>query len=66
MQKQQLELTFDRQPTCRPLAHKSNRFTRARWWFDQMHRVVDSALDWQPAPPARPEQECLVLPRGSR
>jgi hypothetical protein len=31
----------------------------SRWWFQQMHQLVDRALDWQPAPPARPEQTWL-------
>jgi hypothetical protein len=31
----------------------------SRWWFLQMHQLVDRALDWQPAPPARPEQTWL-------
>ena len=37
---------------------------RARWWFSQMRQVVNSALDWKPAPPARPEQTYLTLARG--
>jgi len=32
------------------------RMARAHWWFAEMHRVVDAALDWQPLPPAPPEQ----------
>ena len=28
----------------------------SRWWFRRMRQIVDRALDWQPAPPARPEQ----------
>ena len=47
LQKQQMELGFDA--------------ARARWWFEQMHRVVDRACDWQPAPPARPDQSYLAL-----
>jgi hypothetical protein len=56
MTQQQLELGLDKacgfqvhlQPTC--------RLSRAQWWFEQMRRVVDHAINWQPAPPARPEQ----------
>jgi hypothetical protein len=38
------------------LNHRQRRLSRSRWWFAQMRRAVDTALDWQPAPPARPEQ----------
>ena len=27
-----------------------------RWWFERMRQIVDRALDWEPAPPPRPEQ----------
>ena len=38
------------------LNHRQRRVSRSRWWFAQMRRAVETALDWQPAPPARPEQ----------
>jgi len=53
----QLELSF--QTRCARLAPSANQgpsFRRAQWWFRKMRQVVDSALDWQPAPPPRPEQ----------
>jgi hypothetical protein len=37
--------------------------SRATWWFQQMRRAVDSAVEWRPAPPARPEQGSLDLRR---
>jgi hypothetical protein len=43
------------------LEPRGRRRARARWWFEQMHAVVDRALDWSAAPPARPEQTCLSL-----
>ena len=52
----QLELTFDAGPGFRPLVRPPHRSSRADWWFAQMHRVVDAAFDWRPAPPPRPEQ----------
>jgi hypothetical protein len=61
MNKQQLELVFDDSANFRPLLRPSSRRQRARWWFQQMHRVVDAALDWRPTPPARPEQGHLKL-----
>ena len=33
--------------------------SRAQWWFARMRQVVERARDWQPAPPARPEQTWL-------
>jgi hypothetical protein len=41
-------------------SNRQRRAQRAQWWFQQMRRVVDRAIDWQ-APPARPEQEYLTL-----
>ena len=38
-----------------PAAH-SPSFRRAQWWFRRMRQIVDGALDWEPAPPPRPEQ----------
>ena len=35
---------------------RSSRVRRADWWFAQMRRAVNAAMDWQPAPPPRPEQ----------
>jgi hypothetical protein len=40
------------------------RLSRAQWWFAQMRAVVDRALDWKPAPRARPEQVHLTLVPG--
>ena len=60
--KQQLELTFDSSAAFRPrITHRQGRQSRARWWFAQMRAAVDRALDWKPAPAARPEQAYLTL-----
>jgi hypothetical protein len=37
------------------------RRRRAQWWFARMRQVVDSAMEWRPAPPARPEQVYMSL-----
>ena len=57
MNNAQLELRFGgRRPrrsasfTHRPSIHNP------QWWFQRMRQIVDCALDWQPAPPPRPEQ----------
>lgn len=40
---------------------RPQRRNRAQWWFQQMRLLVNNAIDWTPAPPARPEQIHLVL-----
>jgi hypothetical protein len=37
------------------------RQQRAQWWFGQMRRTVNAAMEWRPAPPARPARDCLEL-----
>ncbi|HEV2208531.1 MAG TPA: hypothetical protein VG167_07120 [Verrucomicrobiae bacterium] len=49
----QLEMSFSRNPQC---SAGQRRRSRAQWWFQRMRLVVDRAIDWQPVPPARPEQ----------
>ena len=57
MNNAQLELRFSSnrkrqaKPTRRPVAMHS-----PQWWFQRMRQIADRALDWQPAPPPRPEQ----------
>ncbi|HYG35233.1 MAG TPA: hypothetical protein VEC99_10640 [Clostridia bacterium] len=35
---------------------RQRRLHRAQWWFQRMRQVVDSAVDWEPAPQPPPEQ----------
>jgi hypothetical protein len=42
---------------------RQRRLDRAAWWFNQMRRAVDHALDWQCAPDAPPEQTWLPATR---
>jgi hypothetical protein len=53
---EQMELEMGKAQTCRSVKRPQRRLSRANWWFQQMREVVDRAVDWQPAPPARPEQ----------
>lgn len=62
----QMELSLDRQSPQKPVVIRQRRFNRARWWFAQMHRVVDEALDVRSKPQARPEQADLSFSTGSR
>jgi hypothetical protein len=53
---EQMELVLAKGKTCNSPRRTNRRMSRANWWFQQMREVVDKAVDWQPAPPARPEQ----------
>jgi hypothetical protein len=64
MNKEQLELGFNAAQNLPLPARPPRRLTRARWWFEQMHSVVDRAFDWSAAPAPRPEQIYLTLARG--
>ena len=63
---EQMELELNAQRECKSVARRQNRASRGRWWFEQMRRVVDGAMDWEPAPAARPEQTYLPEGRGRR
>jgi hypothetical protein len=60
MKTEQLEILLAQPPFRRPFA-RVRRTSRARWWFTQMRRVVDEAIESSPA--GRPEQSCLPLSR---
>ena len=64
MRNQQLEITLPTTACRRPANSRHRRVFRARWWFSQMRRVVDEAIEWTPAPAAHPEQTKLPLTRG--
>ncbi|HEX4263569.1 MAG TPA: hypothetical protein VH597_04455 [Verrucomicrobiae bacterium] len=53
---EQMELEIGKANACTSNRRPQRRLSRANWWFQQMREVVDKAVDWQPAPPARPEQ----------
>jgi hypothetical protein len=52
----QMELGFGNATGRQAVNRRQRRVSRANWWFARMREVVDRAFDWQPAPPARPEQ----------
>lgn len=64
MNKQQLEISLHSKPCRRNNNLRQRRVSRARWWFNQMRRVVDEAIEWRPANQARPEQIHLPLAQG--
>lgn len=59
MMNAQLELSFGKMATLGPGERQPRWLHRAHWWFERMRQVVDLAVDWDPAPPPRPEQICL-------
>lgn len=60
MHTEQLELGFNESQRPAPASRRESRIARAAWWFAQMRQIVDRAMDWQPAPPGRPEQTWLA------
>jgi hypothetical protein len=52
----QLEFGLVAQPSLPAGPGGRRRVSRATWWFTQMRRVVDSAMDWSAQTPARPQQ----------
>jgi len=56
MTNQQMELGFGKVRVCPSANRRQRRMSRANWWFERMRQVVDHAMDWRPAPAARPEQ----------
>ena len=63
--KHQMELILPaKTPATRRAVRRQRRLPSAHWWFDQMRKAVDEAMDWQPAPAARPAQTHLSLATG--
>jgi hypothetical protein len=56
----QLDLGLDApaKPRCDKTTAR-RRHSQASVWFRRMRQIVDSARDWQPAPPPRPVQPLL-------
>ena len=64
MNKKQMEMGLATTAKANCRRRSQQRQKRAQWWFHQMRMVVNSAIDWQPVPPARPEQPDLALGKG--
>ena len=58
--KLQMEMTLAKSKPCRRTLGQKRR-TRARWWFDQMRAVVESAIDWKTVPAPPPVQTYLTF-----
>ena len=56
MIKTQMELGLEKNSATRCRIVRTRRAPGARWWFDQMHTVVDRAFEWSRTAQARPEQ----------
>lgn len=64
MKKQQLEMGLATTAKANCRRRSQQRKKRAQWWFQQMRGLVDSAIDWKPAPDEPREQSCLGLSRS--
>jgi hypothetical protein len=63
--KNQMELTLtNATPACRRAPRRQRRLPSAGWWFEQMRKAVDEAIEWPTTPPARAEQTHLLLAAG--
>ena len=52
----QMEFGLDgNRKACRTVTRR-RQSPGARWWFEQMHAVVDRAFEWSRTAQARPEQ----------
>jgi len=40
---------------CRSIKARQPRMNRAQWWFEQMRRAVEQAVDWKPRPESNRE-----------
>ncbi len=45
----------------RPRKRRPVSRSRAAYWFDRMHKIVNAARDWQPSPAPRPQQTYINL-----
>ena len=62
MNNKQIEMGFEQDShvkSCRSV--RTRRSPGARWWFDQMHTVVDRAFEWSRTAQARPEQTHIAF-----
>jgi hypothetical protein len=57
----QMELSLEAKSRCRARQARRQRRQRAQWWFAQMRRVVDAAMEWRPESQGRPAQVYLAL-----
>ena len=61
MTNEQLELSLAGGKQITPPPHRAGRVARAAWWFGQMRKVVNGAMDWNNTPEPRPEQSWLEI-----
>jgi hypothetical protein len=64
-QSQQMELSLEAKSGRRARQARRQRRQRAQWWFAQMRRVVETAMEWRPENQGRPAQVYLA-PAGKR
>jgi hypothetical protein len=60
-QVRQMELSLEAKSHRRARQARRQRRERAQWWFAQMRRVVNAAMEWRPESQGRPAQVLLEL-----
>jgi len=68
MTNQQMELGLAEANKCPRVIQRERRANRASWWFHQMHQLVDSATEWEPAPRYQMEEQIWLtqIPKSNR
>ncbi len=61
IKRNQIELSLEQTRIQNATVLRQRRISRARWWFQQMHQVVEQARDWRENRASTPEQIALPL-----
>lgn len=59
---QQMELGMENKTNLCPSRNRQRRMPGARWWFDQMHRTVEAAPDWESSKLSEIRQASFAFP----
>jgi hypothetical protein len=60
LDRQQMELGLENTAKVRFGRHGRRRLTRARWWFNRMHEVVDQTREYLPAQDERENHDSTL------
>ena len=60
LDRQQMELGLENTARGRSGRHGRRRTTRARWWFNRMHEVVEQTREYLPPAGERENQDAML------
>jgi hypothetical protein len=60
LDRQQMELGLENTAKVRSGRHGRRRMTRARWWFNRMHEVVDQTGEYLPEQGERENHDSVL------